>query len=322
MQAIVLTRYGSPDDLELQDVDTPQPGEGEVVVKVHAAAVNDYEWAMVRGKPLYIRAIAGLRRPKIRIMGTDIAGRVEAVGDGVESLAVGDDVYGDLSDCGFGGFAEYVAVPERAVMRMPKNLTHVEAATIPHAAGLAYQSLYEIGHVDDVRTLLINGAGGGVGPIAVQLAKLHGVEVTGVDKTDKLDYLRGLGFDHVIDYTTTDFTKTGQRYDLILDVKTNRSPYSYVRALEPGGTYVTVGGSMPRLLQIMTLGRLTGRRAGRRIEVLGLKPNKSLDEMTALVEAGKVVPAVDRVYELSETPAALQRFGDAEQHGRVVIRVA
>ena len=272
----------------------------------------------MRGKPLYMRAIGGVLRPKIRIIGCDIAGRVEAVGDAVEHLKVGDDVYGDLSDGGFGGF---VCAPEGPVGRMPKNITYEEAAALPHAAMLATQSLYEIGRVDRVQTLLINGAGGSVGPIGLQLAKMYGVEVTGVDSTPKLDFLRSLGFDPVVDYTQEDFTSTGASYDLILDVKTNRSPFAYARALEPNGTYVTVGGSTPRLLQCVMLGRWIARTKGRRIHVLSIKPNKGLDDLTALVEAGKVMPSIDAVYPLTDVPMALQRFGQASQKGEIIIRM-
>ena len=321
MKAIVLTRYGSTDDLELSDVEKPVPNDGQVLIKVHASAVNDWEWSLVRGKPTYMRAIGGVLRPKIRIIGCDIAGRIEAIGDAVEHLKVGDDVYGDLSDGGFGGFAEFVCAPEGSVGRMPKNVTYEEASALPHAAMLATQSLYEIGRVDRVETLLINGAGGGVGPIGLQLAKMHAVEVTGVDSTPKLDFLRSLGFDRVIDYTQEDFTSTGERYDLILDVKTNRSPFAYARALTPNGTYVTVGGSTLRLLQCVMLGPWIARTKGRRIHLLSLKPNKGLDDLTALVEAGNVMPTIDGVYPLTDVPMALQRFGEASQNGKIIIRM-
>ena len=321
MKAVVLKRYGSTDDLELSDVNKPVPKDGQVLINIHASAVNDWEWSLVRGKPLYIRAIGGLVRPKIRIIGCDVAGRVEAVGGAVEQLKVGDDVYGDLSDGGFGGFAEFVCASEGSVGKMPKNVTYEEAAALPHAAMLAAQSLNEIGGVESVKTLLINGAGGGVGPIGLQLAKMHGVEVTGVDSGPKLDFLLSLGFDRVIDYTQEDFTSDGASYDLILDVKTDRSPFAYVRALKPGGAYVTVGGSTLRLLQCVMLGRWIARTKGRRIHVLSLKPNKGLDELTALVEAGKVTPSIDAVYPLADVPKALQRFGEASQNGKIIIRM-
>ena len=292
-------------------MEQPVPKDDEALIKVHASAVNDWDWGLVRGKPLFMRAFAGLLAPKIPIMGCEVAGKVEVVGKNVRNLKAGDDVYGDLSESGFGGFAEYVCARAESVTPKPRNLTYEQAAAIPHAAMLAQQSLCDIGHIAEARTLLINGAGGGVGTLGVQLAKLHGVEVTGVDSTDKQDFLRSRGFDHVIDYSQEDFTKTGLRYDLILDVKTDRSPFAYARALEPTGTYVTVGGSMPRLVQCLAFGRWIARTRNRHIRVLGLKPNKGLGGMTELLEAGKVVPSIDDVYPLADVPAAIRRFGEA-----------
>ena len=208
MKAIALTKYGTPDDLELRDVEKPVPKDGEVLIKVHTSAVNDWDWGLVRGKPLFMRAFGGLLE-KIPIMGCEVAGQIEAVGRGVSNLGVGDDVYGDLSESGFGGFAEYVCTREESVALKPRTLTYEQAAAIPHAAMLAQQSLHDIAHITAGQTLLINGAGGGVGTLGVQLAKLHGIEVTGVDSTDKQDFLRSFGFDHVIDYSQEDFTKTG-----------------------------------------------------------------------------------------------------------------
>ncbi len=320
MQAVVLTKYGSPQDLELREVDQPVPQTGEVLVEVHAAAVNDWEWGLVTAKPVYNRFFAGLLRPKVMILGCDVAGRVVHVGEGVDDLAVGDDVYGDLSSGGFGAFAEYVAAPSDSLRRMPRNLSYQEAATLPHAGGLAWGSLYRLGRVDRVCTLLLNGAGGGVGAIALQLAKRHGVDVTGVDSASKLEYLRVLGCDEVIDYTQHDFTKMGRRWDMVLDVKTTRSPWAHARALEPGGLYVTVGGTTPRLLQCVTVGWLM-RREGRRVRLLGLKANEGLDELTTLAEGGVLAPSIDGVYPLTEVPDALDRFGAAEQRGKIVIRM-
>ncbi len=228
-------------------------------------------------------------------------------------------VYGDLSESGFGGFAEYVCAREASVAPKPWNVTFEQAAAIPHAGMLAQQSLFDIGRIDRVQTLLINGAGGGVGTLALQLAKMHGVDVTGVDSTEKQDFLRSLGFDQVIDYTQEDFTRTGASYDLILDVKTNRSPLAYARALKPNGTYVTVGGSTLQLLQCLVFGRWVAKTRGRRIRILALKLNKGLDAMTALVEAGRVAPSIDAVYPLSDVPEALRRFGEARQKGKIVI---
>ena len=201
MKAILLTTYGSPHNLELTEVATPVPTDDQVLVKVRASAINDWEWGLVRGKPLYMRAFGGWLKPKVRIVGCEISGRVEEVGQNVTQFAPGDEVYGDLSESGFGAFAEFVCVPPTAIAAKPGNVTHEQAVAIPHAGMLAQQALCDIGHVDTVETLLINGAGGGVGPLGLQLAKLHGVEVTGVDSTAKQDYLRTLGFDHVLDYT-------------------------------------------------------------------------------------------------------------------------
>ncbi len=263
VKAIVLTKYGTPDDLELREVATPVPKDDEVLIKVHASAVNDWDWGLVRGKPFYIRALVGLLAPRISIIGCDVAGQVEAVGKGVTSLKPGDDVYGDLSESDFGGFAEYACAGRESVALMPRNLSYEQAAALPHAAMLAQQSLRGIAGIAEGQTLLINGAGGGVGTLGLQLAKLHGIEVIGVDSTEKQDFLRSLGFDHVIDYSKDDFTKTGLTYDVILDVKTNRSPFAYARALKPNGTYVTVGGSVTRLLQCMLFGRLIARTRSR-----------------------------------------------------------
>ena len=269
MKAIVLTQYGAPDDLELKEVEKPVPKDDEVLIKVHASAVNDWDWGLVRGKPLFMRAFGGLLRPKIPIMGCDVAGQIETVGKDVSDLRAGEDVYGDLSESGFGAFAEYVCAREASVALKPRNLTYEQAAAIPHAAMLAQQSLRDVAHIAAGHTLLINGAGGGVGTLGVQLAKLHGVEVTGVDSTEKQDFLRSVGFDHVIDYSQEDFTKTGLCYDLILDVKTTRSPLACASALKPDGTYVTVGGSTPRLVQCLLLGLWIARTRNRHIRILG-----------------------------------------------------
>ena len=321
MKAIVLTTFGTPDDLELREVQKPVPKEHEVLIRVHASAVNDWDLGLLQGKPLFLRAFVGLLRPKIPIMGCEVAGQIEAVGNSVSNLKAGDDVYGDLSESGFGGFAEYVCAHEEAIALKPRNLTYEQAAAIPHAGMLARQGLHDIGRIAEARTLLINGAGGGVGTLGVQLAKLHGVEVTGVDSTEKQGFLRSRGFDHVIDYSQEDFTKTGLHYDLILDAKTNRSPFAYVRALKTNGTYVTVGGSMPRLVQCPVFGRWIARTRNRHIRILGLKPNKGLDAMTELLEAGSVVPSIDDVYPLADVPKALRRFGDARHKGKIVISI-
>ena len=238
MKAVVLTRFGSSEALQLREVEKPTPRDGEVLVQVHATAVNDWDWVFMRGRPLSYRPLLGLFRPKVSILGAEVAGRIESVGAGVKRFQPGDEVYGDISESGFGGFAEYVSVREDALASKPPEMTFEEAASLPHAAMLAIQGLYDHGKLRDGQKLLINGAGGGVGTLGIQIAKTHNVETTAVDSGAKLDMLRAIGCDHVIDYEKEDFTKNGQRYDLILDTKTNRSPLSYARSLSPNGMYV------------------------------------------------------------------------------------
>ncbi len=319
MKAIVLTEYGSSDVLQLREVATPTPKDDEVLIKVHAASINDWDWCLMRGTPIYIRLLCGLLKPKIKIPGVDVAGQVEAVGQNVKKFQPGDEVYGDLSACGFGGFAEYVCAQENALALKPVSMTFVEAAAIPHAAMLAIQGLLDHGRIQPGQKLLINGAGGGVGTLGVQVAKSIGVEVTGVDKSGKLDMMRSIGFDQVIDYAKEDFTQTGKCYDLILDTKTNRSIFKYVRVLVPNGTYVTVGGDTARLFQAFFLGPLIRVLSKKNVRVLGLKPNKDLDYVNELFEAGKVTPVIDGPYGLSEVPQVIQRFGDGSHKGKLVI---
>lgn len=320
MKAIVLTRYGSPGVLRLMEVPQPEPADDEVLVRTRAAAVNDWDWCLMRGKPFYIRLLCGLRKPKIEIPGVDVAGQVEAVGQEVTRFRPGDAVYGDLSASGFGAFAEYVCAKETALALKPAGMTFVQAAAMPHAAMLAVQGLRDEGRLREGQTLLINGAGGGVGTLGLQVAKSMGVdEVAGVDSSGKLDTMRSLGFGHVVDYTTEDFTRSGRRYDLILDTKTNRSVFSYLRALSPNGTYVTVGGLPGRLLQTVLLGPLIGKLSKKSVRLLALRPNEGLDYLNELFEAGKIQPVIDGPYDLSELPEAIRLFGEGRHFGKVVI---
>jgi NADPH:quinone reductase-like Zn-dependent oxidoreductase len=321
MKAFVFTKYGPPDVLELREVETPTPKDDEVLIKVHAASVNDWDWCLVRGKPFFIRLLCGLLKPKITIPGVDIAGWVEAVGRSVKRFQPGDEVYGDISECGFGGFAEYVCARENALALKPASMTFVEAAAIPHAAMLAIQGLRDKGQIQPGQNVLINGAGGGVGIFGVQIAKLIGVDVTGVDSLGKLDMMRSMGFDQTIDYAQEDFTKNGQRYDLILDTKTNRSIFDYARALSPNGIYVTVGGSMARLFQALFLGPWISMFSKKNIRIVALKPNKDLDYINELFEAGKVKSVIDGPYKFSEVPEAIRHFGEGKHKGKVVIAV-
>src|SRR5688572_11997157 len=252
LKAIIYTKYGGPEVLEIKETEKPSPNDDEVLVKVHAVSLNDWDFGLLKGD-FVNRILNGLRKPKRQILGSDIAGRIETVGKNVNRFKAGDEVYGDLSGR-WGGFAEYTCAPEKALALKPVSMSFNEAAAIPQAAMLAVQGLIDRGKIQQGQKILINGAGGGVGTFAIQIAKQYGVEVTGVDSASKLDMLRSLGFDHVIDYMREDFTRNGQHYDLILDVKTNRSMFEYTRVLRPGGEYATVGGSLFRLFQALILG--------------------------------------------------------------------
>ena len=323
MKAVALTRYGMPEDLELKDLPVPEPGPGEVLVKVRAAAVNDWDWNMVRGTPFYIRLFCGLRAHKVPIRGVDVAGEVAALGEGATRFRPGDRVYGDLSECGFGAFAEFVSVPETALAAMPAAMGFEEAAALPHAALLALQGLRDKGGLRPGQTLLINGAGGGVGTLGVQIAKALGAEgITGVDSAEKAEAMRAAGFTATLDYRREDYTRQDRRHDLILDTKSTRGPFAIARALAPGGTYVTVGGEVPSLLQCLVFGRLVRARTGKTISILDLKPNRGLDDVSALFEAGQLKPVLDGPFSLEQTPEAIRRFGSGAHKGKVIIAVA
>ncbi len=322
MKAIVFEHYGTPDVLKLKEVQKPTAKDDEVLIKVHAASINDWDWCMVRGKPFYVRLLCGLLNPKIMIPGVDVAGRVEAIGKNVKTIKPGDDVYGDLSECGFGAFAEYVCADETALARKPPSMTFVEAAAIPHAAMLAVQGLRDEGKIQPGQKLLFNGAGGGVGTLGVQIAKYEGVDdITGVDSADKSEMMISTGFDKTIDYRMEDFTKNGHRYDLILDAKTSRSVFEYLRALTPEGTYVTVGGRTARLLQTFLLGPIIRMVTKKKFRVVDLKPNKDLEYINNLYQAGKIKPVIDGLYTLNEVPLAIQRFGEGRHKGKMIVTI-
>lgn len=316
-----MERYGAPEALELRDVPTPTPKGNEVLVRVLAASINDWDWGLLQGTSLVGRLMSGLFTPKVKILGCDIAGRIEAVGEEVKSFHPGDEVYADLCASGFGAFAEYACVPAANVARKPAAMTFEQAAAIPQAGMLAWQGLIEVGRIQSGRKLLLNGAGGGVGTFALQFAKLYDVEITVVDKPGKLDLLRALGADHAIDFLKEDFTAGNKRYDLILDVKTDRSPFSYLRALNPGGTYVTVGGSLPRLLQTLVLGPIISRLYRKHVRIVALKPNKNLDHMNELFASGRLLPVLEEPYSLADLPAAFRLFGSGEHKGKIIVRL-
>ena len=323
MKAIVFTEYGSPDSLQLKDVSKPVPNSNEVLVKVHASSINSWDWEFQSGSSWITRLSAGLLKPRPtkQILGSDVAGTVEAVGKSVTRFKPGDELFGDLWDS-WGGFAEYASADENTFERKPNNVTFEQAAAVPQAGVLALQGLRTTGKIQPGQKVLINGAGGGVGTFAIQIAKYIGTEVTGVDATDKLDLVRSLGADHVIDYTQEDFCKNGQQYDLILDVHTYRSMFDYKRALTPTGTYAIVGGSSLRVDQALLL-RLWAliTRDSQKLRLVMEGPNKGLADLAELLETGNVVPVVDRVYPLSEVPDALRYFVEGHHKGKIVISI-
>jgi NADPH:quinone reductase-like Zn-dependent oxidoreductase len=320
MKAIVYHKYGSPDELKLEEVDMPAPSDDEVLIKVYAVSINGSDREGLAGKPLYAR-LGGLRKPGYPILGSDIAGRVELAGKNITQFQPGDEVFGEIPGY-HGGFAEYACAPEKTLARKPASLTFEQAAAIPQAGAIALHGIREKGQVQPGQKVLINGAGGSAGSFAVQLAKLYGAEVTGVDNTGKLDFLRSLGADHVVDYTREDFTKSGRQYDLILDVIAHRSIFAYQRALKPNGTCFFVGGSFATLFQILLLGAWIRSSTGKNLRLLVVpQNNKDLIAITELCEAGKVRPVIDRRYPLSAVPEALRYVGEGRAKGKVVITV-
>jgi len=317
MKAIVYHKYGSPDVLKLEEVAKPIPKDDEVLIKVHASSINDWDWGLLRGKP-FANRLPYLLKPKMSILGSDIAGQIETVGKNVKKFSPGDEVFGDLCGGSWGCYAEYVCARENAIMLKPASMTFDEAAAIPQAALLALQGLRK-GKIQPGQKVLINGAGGGAGSFAVQMAKSFGAEVTGVDSTEKLNIMRSIGADKVIDYTKEDFTKNGQRYDFILDFAAHHSVFDYKRALSPKGIYVMVGGATARIFQVMFLGPLISMTGSKKMGLLIHKPNKDLAFIIELFEAGKVKPIIDRRYPLSEVAEALRYFGEGHAQGKVVI---
>lgn len=320
MKAMVYTQYGPPDVLQLKEVEKPTPQANEVLIKIHAASVNAADWHVLKADPFIARFDAGLFKPKFPILGADIAGVVESIGTGVTQFKPGDAVYGDLSGCGWGGFAEYVAVPENVLALKPTNISFTEAASVPMAALTALQGLRDRGQIRAGQKVLINGASGGVGTFAVQIAKSFGAEVTAVCSTSKLDMVRSIGADHVIDYTKEDFTRNGQQYDLILAANGYHSLFAYKRALAPNGIYVMTGGTLSQIFQAMLLGSLVSKFGNKKLYGLLARPDPTdLAYMKDLIEAGKVIPVIDRCYPLAETAEAIRYVDAGHARGKVVI---
>jgi len=320
MKAVVYENYGSPDLLQFKEVEKPLPEENDALVKVCAVSINDWDWGLLQGTSIVNRLINGLLKPNKKILGSDIAGRIEAVGKNVKKFKPGDEVFGDLSGR-WGGFAEYVCTNENMLEFKSTKMTFEEAAALPQAGTLAVQGLIDKGKIKKNQKILINGAGGGVGTLGIQISKLYNAEITGVDCTEKLSFMQSLGYDHVIDYTKEDFTKNGQSYDLILDVKTNRSIFKYLKALKPDGIYATVGGSTSRLLQAFLMTPFLKLSQRKNICVVALKQNKDLNYLRDLFDSGELKPVIDGAFTLDEVPKALKIFGKGEHKGKLVITV-
>jgi NADPH:quinone reductase-like Zn-dependent oxidoreductase len=319
MRAIVYTKYGPPDVLQLKEVKKPAPEDDQVLVKVHSASVNPLDWHILRGKPLLVRLMGyGFLKPKRQILGADIAGRVEAVGRNVTQFRVGDEVFGS----GIGGFAEYACFRENALVSKPVAITFEQAAAVSVAGLTALQGLRDYGRMQPGQHVLINGASGGVGTFAVQIAKSLKAQVTGVCSGRNLEMVRSIGADHVIDYTKEDFWQSGKKYDLILDNAAYYSIRKPMRALTPTGIYVIIGGSTASIFQTMILKPLYSKKKGRKIASMIAKVNKAdLIFLKKLLEAGKVVPVIDRRYSLSETPQAIRYLEEGHARGKVVINI-
>jgi NADPH:quinone reductase-like Zn-dependent oxidoreductase len=325
MKAIVFTQYGSPDVLQLVEIEKPTPKENEVLVKVHASSANAVDWRFMRANPFFTRFELGLLKPSQTRLGADVAGRVEAVGSAVTGFIPGDEVFGDVSGYGLGCFSEYVAFPEDAFAHKPADITFEEAAATPVTAITALQGLRDAGKIEFGQKVLINGASGGVGTFAVQIAKAFGATATAVCSTKKMETARLLGADHVIDYTRQDFTREGEGYDLIFDIVANRSAVDYRRALNPGGLCVVCGFKMGHMVfQVGLLGSLLSMVGDKKIvHMMSAEANqKDMLVIQDLLESGSIAPVIDRTYPLSETAEAIRYLDAGHARGKVVIIVA
>jgi NADPH:quinone reductase-like Zn-dependent oxidoreductase len=321
MKAMVYTEFGPPEVLQLREVEKPSPGDNEVLINVHASSVTYGDLSAVKGEPFMIRFSLGFRRPKYQILGKDVAGRVEEVGKSVNGFAPGDEVFGDLSQCYWGAYAEYVTASESALVKKPHNMSFEQAAAVPESAVVALQGLRDIGKVRPGQKVLVNGASGGIGTFAIQIAKSFGAEVTGVCSTRNCDLVRSIGADHTVDYMQEDFTQSGGRYDLIIATAGYRSLFDYKRALKPGGRYVATGGSMAQVFQPMLLGPWLSF-GGVKMNSLAMKPKvQDLTFVKELIERGEVRSVIDRTFPLDKLADAMNYYAQGHSQGKVVITV-
>ncbi len=321
MKAIINERYGSPDILKYMEIDNPIPKENEVLIKVKNASVNAGDWHLMRGEPFMIRLMFGLLKPKIRL-GSDFAGIVEAVGNKVTDFKVGDEVFGNLSEYGFGTFAEYVCSTEEYIAHKPNNMNFEQAAAVPMAATTALQALRDKGKINAGQKVLINGASGGVGLFAVQIAKSFGAEVTGVCSSNKMETVLSAGADNVIDYKKEDFTKSGLKYDLILAANGFHPISEYKKSLTPQGIYVMTGGAMKQLMQTMLLGPILSEKNGKQLgNILQKTTKKDLLFLKELLESKKIEPIIDKRFDLSRTSEAIEYLEEGHALGKVIITI-
>jgi NADPH:quinone reductase-like Zn-dependent oxidoreductase len=323
MKAIIYKKYGGPDQLYEDDITIPVPRKNEVLIRTHASSINSWDWDLLRGKPFLVRLLGGLKKPKHQVLGADIAGIVESVGAGVNSFRPGDAVFGDIAGAGFGGFAEYVSVPEKLLAKIPVNMSFEQAACLPQAGLLALQGLRYKRPLKSGQHLLINGAGGAVGTLALQYAKYIGAIVTGVDKEEKFEMLRSLGADHFIDYRKQDYTAMGMKYDYILDVIAHRSAASYQRALKPTAVFAMIGGSMGGLLmRMMLLQPLLSLFSRKKLGIMGYRVSREgLEELGSLYTKGILIPVIDKSFALAETPEAFRYYEKGNFKGKILIKM-
>ena len=321
MKAAMYTQYGSPDVIRLLEVDIPTPREDEVLVRVKAASLNAFDWHMLRAKPFVVRLMGGgLMKPKVQVLGADLAGTVESVGSAVQQLKPGDEVFGEITSSGTGAFAEYACAREKYLARMPAGMTFEEAAALPMAGMTALQGLRDIGKIQAGQKVLIQGASGGVGSYAVQIARAYGAHVTAVCSTAKVELMRELGADEVIDYTKEDFTQGEQRYDLILAANGYHSLADYKRALTDQGIYVMAGGNNAQLFQAVLLGSFYSEKEGKKMAAFtAATRQEDLQALKELVEAGKVKSVIDRSYPLNQVAEAMRYLEEGHARGKIVL---
>ncbi len=317
MKANIYTHYGTPEDIQFVDVETPAPGDNDVLVRVRAASMNASDCEMLKGSPLYVR-LWGLRRPVYQTLGSDVAGTVVSVGKNISHFKAGDEVFGDLMGT-FGGFAEYVCAPAKALMIKPAAMSFEAAATLPQAALVAYQGLINKAQLQSAESVLINGAGGGTGSFAIQIAKLFGARVSAVDSGPKQNLMRSLGADEVYDYTLGDVTQNGCQYDVIFDVVASHSVADYSRLLAPGGRYVMAGGTMKHILGTLIKGSWISQTQNKKMGILAAETNGGLQQMAELVVSNAITPVIDRRYHLDDLPRALRYFAQGRAQGKILI---